>query len=129
MLWLPAEVAQMNDLLGVHAATIRADVAHHPEIWHEICGHYRLPGSLSDIRARSMISAGVQVQIQAGRPVLRVLTPIPSLLRGLPLHPMTPPIHGCSASISPDSASAQDRSYSGVTRETARCECISIWSR
>jgi CubicO group peptidase (beta-lactamase class C family) len=91
MLWLPAEVSEMmNDLLGVCGNPIRTDVAHHPEIWPDICGHYRLPGALSDIRARSMIGLGVQVRIRSGRPVLRVLAPIPSLLRGLPLHPDDP---------------------------------------
>ncbi|MEV2226095.1 serine hydrolase domain-containing protein [Nocardia vinacea] len=45
MLWLPAEVSEMmNDLLGACGNPIRADVAHHPEIWPDICGHYRLPG-------------------------------------------------------------------------------------
>ncbi|WP_040700645.1 serine hydrolase domain-containing protein [Nocardia vinacea] len=91
MLWLPAEVSElMNDLLGVRADAIRTDVGHHPEIWNEICGYYRLPGALTDLRARSMIGAGVQVRIHSGRPVLRLLTPVPSLLRGLPLHPDDP---------------------------------------
>ncbi|MEU0506149.1 serine hydrolase domain-containing protein [Nocardia sp. NPDC005998] len=91
MLWLPAAVSElMNDVLEVRAAAIRTDVGHHPEIWNEICGDYRLPGALTDLRARAMIGAGVHVRIQAGRPVLRLLTPIPSLLRGLPLYPDDP---------------------------------------
>ncbi|GGN79440.1 hypothetical protein GCM10011610_27870 [Nocardia rhizosphaerihabitans] len=91
MLWLPAEIsALMNELLGVRTVTLRTDVAHHPPIWNEICGNYYLAAALTDLRARSMIGAGAQVRIQAGRPVLRLLTPVPRLLRGLPLHPDDP---------------------------------------
>ncbi|WP_024805031.1 serine hydrolase [Nocardia sp. BMG51109] len=91
LLWLPAETSTlMHDVIGVPEPTVRTDIPHHPEIWTEICGHYRLPGSLADIRARAMVGAGIEVRIRAGQPVLRVLTPVPSLLRGLPLHPDDP---------------------------------------
>ncbi len=91
MLWLPAETATlMHGLLGVAEPAIRDDVAHHPEIWSEICGYYPMSGSLTDVRARSMVGAGVEVRISGGLPVLRVLTPIPALLRGLRLHPDDP---------------------------------------
>ncbi|WP_280313129.1 serine hydrolase domain-containing protein [Nocardia abscessus] len=91
MLWLPAETSTIvHGLLGVAEPVIRTDIPHHPQIWPEICGYYRLPGSLTDVRARSMIGAGVEVRISGGRPMLRVLTPVPALLRGLPLHPDHP---------------------------------------
>ncbi|WP_084488730.1 serine hydrolase domain-containing protein [Nocardia niwae] len=90
-LWLPAETsALLHELLGAAQPVIRDDVAHHPEIWSEICGFYPLPGAVTDVRARSMVGAGAEVRISGGRPVLRVLTPIPALLRGLPLHPDDP---------------------------------------
>ncbi|MEU1999401.1 serine hydrolase domain-containing protein [Nocardia gamkensis] len=90
-LWLPAETsALLHELLGAPESAIRDDVAHHPEVWPEICGFYPLPAALTDIRARSMVGAGAEVRISGGRPVLRVLTPIPALLRGLPLHPDDP---------------------------------------
>ncbi|MCP2293549.1 serine hydrolase domain-containing protein [Nocardia amikacinitolerans] len=91
MLWLPAETSTlMHGLLGVAEPAIRHDVAHRPEYWSQICGYYALPGPLTDVRARSMVGAGVEVRISAGLPVLRVLTPIPSLLRGLRLYPDDP---------------------------------------
>ncbi|WP_245664071.1 serine hydrolase domain-containing protein [Nocardia arthritidis] len=91
MLWLPAETSTLlHDLLGVAQPVIRDDVAHRPEIWSEICGFYPLPGALTEVRARSMVGAGVEVLIIGGQPVLRVLTPVPALLRGLPLHPDDP---------------------------------------
>ncbi|WP_083887903.1 serine hydrolase domain-containing protein [Nocardia asiatica] len=91
LLWLPAESsALLHETLGVAQPAIRDDVAHRPEIWSEICGFYPLPGALTDVRARSMVGAGAEVRISGGRPVLRVLTPVPALLRGLPLHPDDP---------------------------------------
>lgn len=91
MLWLPAEISGlMNDLLGVPDPRVRTDIAHRPEVWPDICGIYRLRGPMSDIRARMMIGAGVQIRIEGGRPILRVLTPVPGLLRGLPLLPDDP---------------------------------------
>ncbi|MGK8557422.1 serine hydrolase domain-containing protein [Nocardia gipuzkoensis] len=91
MLWLPAETSRLlHELLGVAEPAIRDDIPHRPEIWPQICGYYTLPGSLTDVRARSMVGAGVDVRISGGRPVLRVLTPIPALLRGLPLYPDDP---------------------------------------
>lgn len=61
-----------------------------PSMRARLATGYRLPGALTDLRARSMIGAGVQVRIHSGRPVLRLLTPVASLLRGLPLHPDDP---------------------------------------
>ncbi|WP_245548282.1 serine hydrolase domain-containing protein [Nocardia pneumoniae] len=91
MLWLPAETSGLlHELLGIAEPAIRGDIPHRPETWPEICGYYRLPGSLTDVRARSMVGAGVDVRISGGQPVLRVLTPIPALLRGLPLYPDDP---------------------------------------
>ncbi|MET8651581.1 serine hydrolase domain-containing protein [Nocardia aurea] len=88
MLWLPAATAAlMRDVLGVPEPVIRSDIGHSPEIWHDICGYYRLPGALTDVRARGMVGAGVRVAISGGRPVLRVATPIPTLMRGLALYP------------------------------------------
>jgi hypothetical protein len=91
MLWLPTELSRvLNRLLDVPDAVIRTDVPHHPEIWPRITGWYELPGRLTDIRARMMVGAGVQVRVEGGRPILRILTPIPGLMRGLPLHPDDP---------------------------------------
>jgi CubicO group peptidase (beta-lactamase class C family) len=88
MLWLPGETAGLlNHLLGVEDEGIRTDVAHHPEVWDDICGWYSVPGRLIDARVREMTGAGVEVFVRGGRLLLRVLGPIPVLYRGLPLHP------------------------------------------
>jgi hypothetical protein len=68
---------------------IRTDVAHHPEIWRDLCGWYksRALAQRTDMQAWSMTGAGAEVLLRGGRPVLRVLSPIPALYRGFPLHP------------------------------------------
>ena len=89
--WLPAETGRLlAGLLGVPPVTIRTDVPHHPEVWAELCGVYRLPGPLSDVRVRAMVGAGAQVFLRRGRPHLRFLTPVPALARGFALHPDDP---------------------------------------
>ncbi len=91
MLWLPTELAGLLDhLLGVPLDEIRTDLPQRPETWAGICGTYRLPGPLTNVRARLMFGAGVQVFVRGGRLMLRELTPIPALLKGLPLHPDDP---------------------------------------
>ena len=88
MLWLAPEVAGLlARLLGVQGDTIRADVPQHPEVWGDICGWYRLPGPLTDVRVRTMIGAGVEIFVRGGQLMLRFLSPIPALSWGLPLHP------------------------------------------
>ena len=88
MLWLPsATEGLLRDLLGVAADAVRADLPQHPETWADLCGWYTVPARLTDVRARLMVGGGVQVAVRGGRLVLRCLAPVPSLLRGLPLHP------------------------------------------
>jgi hypothetical protein len=87
-LWLPAEVSGLlRRLLGVPDEVVRADVPHHPEVWDDLCGWYRLSARLTDVRLRGMVGAGAEVFVRRGRLMLRFLTPIPDLYRGLALHP------------------------------------------
>src|SRR5574338_95876 len=88
MLWLPAELGRILDReLGVAEAGLRTDVAHHPEVWPRITGRYSLDASFTDVRSRMMLGAGVQVTVDGGRPMLRLLHVVPALLRGVTLHP------------------------------------------
>ena len=52
-----------------------------------LCGRYRLPPRISDLRGRLAVPAGVEVLARGGHLVIRALTPVPGLYRGLPLHP------------------------------------------
>ena len=88
MFWLPAETGRlMNRLLGVPVDAVRTDVPARPETWTDLCGRYEIPGRLTDIRARLMTGFGADVYVEADRLMLRLLSPIPSVLRGLELHP------------------------------------------
>ena len=88
MLWLPAETAGLlRQLLDISEPAIRTDIPHHPEVWGDVCGWYRLSAGLSDVRLRGMMGAGVEVFARGGRLALRFLTPIPALYQGFLLHP------------------------------------------
>jgi hypothetical protein len=88
MAWMPIELERLlRHLLDVPDETMRTDVPHHPETWSEICGRYRLPDRISDLRGRVAMGAGVEVFVGGGRLMARILTPVPALYRGVPLHP------------------------------------------
>jgi CubicO group peptidase (beta-lactamase class C family) len=88
MMWLPAEAGRLlGDLIGVPDEVIRTDVPHRPEMWREICGWYRPQAQRTDMQARTMFGAGAEVIVRRGQLVLRALSPVPALYRGLPLHP------------------------------------------
>jgi CubicO group peptidase (beta-lactamase class C family) len=89
--WLTTETGRLlGDLLGVPAPAIRTDVPQHPENWTGLCGWYRPRAQRTDLQAWSMLGAGVQVFVRAGRLRLRTLSPIPVLNRGVVLHPDDP---------------------------------------
>jgi CubicO group peptidase (beta-lactamase class C family) len=85
MAWLGAEVTTiLGHILGAPEPVIRADVPHHPEIWTDVCGWYSFRGSLRDVQ--KWFVAGAEVLVRGGQLMLRPLTPVPALARGLPLH-------------------------------------------
>ena len=88
-LWLPVEVSRLlGQLLG--SPTDERAVAHHPDVWSDICGWYRLSAGLTDVRLRAMMGAGAEVFVRRGRLMLRFLTPIPELGSGFDLQPDDP---------------------------------------
>jgi CubicO group peptidase (beta-lactamase class C family) len=86
--WLPAELGSLlRHLLDVPDEVVRSDLPHHPEVWAELCGRYRLPERIGDLRGRVAMGAGAQVLVRGGRLMVRALTPVPAFYRGLALHP------------------------------------------
>jgi CubicO group peptidase (beta-lactamase class C family) len=84
--WLGTEVSGLlSDLLGVPDERIRSDVSHHPELWGELCGWYGFRGSFRDVQR--WFVAGAEVFVRRGQLMLRALSTIPALYRGLVLHP------------------------------------------
>ncbi len=87
--WLPAELSGLlRRLVGVPGAEIVRGVPHHPEIWGDICGWYALSARASDVRLRTLMGAGVEIFLRGGQPMLRFLTPIPTMYRGFHLLPL-----------------------------------------
>jgi CubicO group peptidase (beta-lactamase class C family) len=86
--WLHVELGRLvRHLLGVPEDSVRSQVPHHPEVWAELCGRYVFPPRIADLRQRLMLGAGAEVVVQGGRLLLRLLTPVPAVYRGLPLEP------------------------------------------
>jgi len=88
MFWLPAEMlGLLRQLLHVPDDLIRHDVPQHPELWGDLCGLYRPPAGRTDTRVRAAVGFGAKVFVRRGQLTLRLLSPIPALLRGFTLHP------------------------------------------
>jgi CubicO group peptidase (beta-lactamase class C family) len=86
--WLMGETERLlGELIGATRGGIRTDIPQHPDIWGDLCGWYRPRAQRTDLQAWSMLGAGVQVLVRHGQLVLRTLSPIPPLYRGLRLHP------------------------------------------
>ena len=88
MSWLLVEASGLlKQALGTPDEVIRTDVPQHPELWSDRCGWYRLAAHWTDMQSRSMGGLGAEVVVRGGQLMLRVLSPIPALYRGVPLHP------------------------------------------
>lgn len=86
--WLPAVVASLLEVAtGTAGDSAPPDVEHHPELWNDLVGWYRLSARLSDIRLRAMMGAGAEVFVRRGRLMLRMLGPVPAMAAGFPLQP------------------------------------------
>lgn len=85
--WLPGTLARvLGRVLGTDDDTPQP-APHHPEVWADVCGWYRLDARPTDVRLRGMLGAGVEVLVRRGRLIARFLTPIPALARGFDLEP------------------------------------------
>ncbi|WP_374968170.1 serine hydrolase domain-containing protein [Terrabacter sp. BE26] len=89
----PVEVvtAVLRELLGLARDPVRHDVPPRPEVWGQLCGWYSLPpGAVTNLFARTLIGAGAEVVVDRRRLVLKALSPVPVLRRGVPLLPDDP---------------------------------------
>ena len=83
--------AVLRELLQLPADPLRHDVAPRPDVWAQLCGWYSpTPGRVTNLFARALMGAGAEVVVDGHRLVLKPLTPIPALRRGMPLHPDDP---------------------------------------
>lgn len=87
-IWMETEFKRLlRRLLDAPEEVVRTDIPHHPEVWEALCGRYRPPSRISDLRQRLMIAGGLEVFVRGGRLMIRGVAPIPALYRGMPLHP------------------------------------------
>jgi CubicO group peptidase (beta-lactamase class C family) len=67
----------------------RPDVVHHPHLWGDLCGVYRpAKGFLTNLRSWGLLGGEAEVAVRKKRLVLRALSPIKALRRGLCLYPV-----------------------------------------
>ena len=80
----------MRSVLGVPdpaGLPPRADIPSNPHLWTELAGNYApAPGFLTNVRTWQMTGGEVQVLVRNRRLLIRALSPLPRLLRGLELH-------------------------------------------
>lgn len=89
--WLVGEMRQLlGDLIGAAEDQLRTDVRQRPDVWADLCGWYRPRAQRSDMMAKLIMGAGVQVSVRRGRLIIRTLSPVPALERGLRLYPADP---------------------------------------
>jgi CubicO group peptidase (beta-lactamase class C family) len=83
----PLAVALLRRLLGLPDAVLRADIPVRPEAWREVCGWYSPDaGPVTNLFLRALMGAGAEVTVQGGQLLLKLLTPIPAMRRGLRLY-------------------------------------------
>jgi CubicO group peptidase (beta-lactamase class C family) len=87
----PLATALLRHVLRPGDAAIRADILARPEAWSELCGWYSPdPGPVTNLFLRPLFGAGAEVTVRGGHLMLRPLTPVPALRRGMRLYPDDP---------------------------------------
>lgn len=87
----PLGGAVLRAILGLPESALRTDVRLHPEIWAELCGWYApAPGPVTNLFTRALLGAGVEVVVEHNTLVLKPMTPVPAMRRGMPLVPDDP---------------------------------------
>jgi hypothetical protein len=87
----PLAAALLRRVLGVPDEAVRTGIPARPEVWGELCGWYGPdPGPVTNLATRAVFGAGVEVTVRGGHLILKPLTPVPAMRRGLRLHPDDP---------------------------------------
>ena len=83
--------ALLRSLLGLPASPVRADIEPHPETWSELCGWYApMPGPVTNLFARALMGAGAEVAVERRALMLKPMSAVPALRRGMRLLPDDP---------------------------------------
>jgi CubicO group peptidase (beta-lactamase class C family) len=85
---VPLGTALLRRLLGLPEDALRTDVAPHAEVWADLCGWYApAPGRITNLFARLLMGAGAEVVVERNRLMLKPMTPLPAMRRGMRLYP------------------------------------------
>jgi CubicO group peptidase (beta-lactamase class C family) len=87
----PLASALLRRLLGLPDQAIRTGIPARPETWGELCGWYSPdPGRVTNLFTRALFGAGAEVTVRGGHLMLKPLTPVPAMRRGMRLYPDDP---------------------------------------
>ena len=87
----PLASALLRCVLSLPDQAIQTSIPAHPEVWSELCGCYSPdPGPVTNLFARALFGAGAEVTVRGGHLMLKPLTPIPAMRRGMRLYPDDP---------------------------------------
>jgi CubicO group peptidase (beta-lactamase class C family) len=87
----PLGTALLRLLLALPDDPLRTDVAPRPEVWSELCGWYApAPGPVTNLFVRALLGAGVEVVVEHRDLVLKPITPVPAMRKGMRLYPDDP---------------------------------------
>lgn len=83
--------ALLRELLQLPEDPLSNQVPPRPDVWAQLCGWYSpAPGRVTNLFARALIGAGAEIVVDGRQLVLKPLTPVPALRKGIPLHPDDP---------------------------------------
>jgi CubicO group peptidase (beta-lactamase class C family) len=87
----PLATALLRRALGLPGQAFGTGIPPRPETWGELCGWYSPdPGPVTNLATRAGFGAGIEVTVRGGHLMLKPLTPVPALRRGLRLYPADP---------------------------------------
>jgi CubicO group peptidase (beta-lactamase class C family) len=87
----PLGTALLRLLLHLPREALRTDVAPHAEVWSGLCGWYApAAGPVTNLFNRLLMGAGVEVAIHRNQLMMKPLTPVPAMRKGMRLCPDNP---------------------------------------
>jgi CubicO group peptidase (beta-lactamase class C family) len=87
----PLASALLRRVLALPDQAIRTDIPARPETWSELCGWYSPdPGPVTNLFTRALFGAGAEVTVNGRHLMLKPLTPVPAMRRGMRLYPDDP---------------------------------------
>jgi CubicO group peptidase (beta-lactamase class C family) len=88
---VPLGTALLRQLLYLPDEGLRTSLAPHAEVWADLCGWYApAPGPVTNLFTRLLLGAGVEVVVHRNQLIMKPLTPLPAMRKGMRLHPDDP---------------------------------------